>query len=203
MKAFWCVRPVVENSGELSPSFPAGFVSSYQVCGDIRVFGNDPAPADHRHAQINTLAVHDTHYHQIFWNDGQDGWYQEWFGTDPGAVKHSHDISIYPSNFLVFVLCSDAMYSLFMSEVGEGLVIGHADVTAEDGQASIGEIDNTAWDGPTRTAWENRVDNFGIDLPVVVTNSRRFARWILASFVHVGQNIKSDTNYRYTSYTEL
>jgi len=204
LRAFWCIRSAIQNGdGRWSPSFPAGFEGVGQAQGDLRVFGPDPAPGDHRHAQISMLAIQDDHYHQLFWNDSQDAFYQEWFKTDPGALTHTHTIPVGPSHFLVFVLCSDAMWNLFVAAVGTNLVIGQADITTDDGNASIGNIDNTAWTTQKRTAWKNRIANFGLDLPIAVTNPRRFVRWILAAFQNVSQNIKDDKPYRYTSYKDL
>lgn len=199
-KAFWVIRPSAQDAqGTYSPSFPAGFQSYYQTLGDLRVFGPDAAPGDHKHAQIGPLAIGANHYHWMFWQQGGAGWYQEYVG--PGGSSHTHTIPTGPTHFLVAVATTDAQYSAFIAAEPGALIVAQMPVSAlGDGKFSAGDIANTAWDAPTRTTWATRVANFGLVLPVVVSNPRRFVRWLLASFEHTHQNIKDEKPYRMNSF---
>jgi len=199
MNAFWCVRPAVQDvGGGWDPSFPAGFAGLVQVYGDLRVFGPDPAPGDHKHAQTGAIALGTDHYHWMVFAGNAQSWYQDYVG--PVASSHSHVIPVERTHFMVFVVCTDAAYAQLLIDVPNIIILGHADVTAVGGEDyTIGDIINVAWSGADRTSWENTFNNFGMDLPEAITNDRRLVRWLMSVFFNTGQNMSSDLPYRYRS----
>lgn len=100
------------------------------------------------------------------------------------------------------VATTNAQYDAFIAAEPNALIVAEMPVSAlGDGRFSVGDIVDTAWDSGTRTTWETRVANFGLVLPTVVNNPRRFVRWLLSAFEHTHQNIKDERSYRMTSFT--
>jgi hypothetical protein len=202
VQAFWCVRPAIQDvQGAWLPDFPVWFysVSALQTYGDLRVFGPDPAPGDHKHAQTGgCYAIGLNHYHQILRNESGSAWHQDYVGA--GANDHSHVIPVNDTHKFTFVVCSDADYAQLLIDLPNLIECGHAIVTgnAVDGWV-LGKIDNTAWDAATRTSWETFFESFGLDLPEKITNYRRLVRWMLAIFFNNPQGLTTDMTYRYTS----
>lgn len=195
-KAFYCIRAVaLSPSGKLIPNFPAGFLALLQVIGDIRLISGDPAPADHKHAVSGAIALGTDHYHWVFYNGSI---VQECVG----GVDHSHaSLTGIATHFMVFVMTSDAQYDQLLIDVPNIIIVGQSEVTEnDDGSFNAGLIVNTAWDGATRTAWENRIDNFGLELPLTVTNDRRLVKWLLGAFLAPSQAVRDEQNYRMTSF---
>ena len=203
-KAFWTVRPATQDElGGWGPSFPANFIPlRMQNYGDLRIFGPDPAPGDHRHAQMGCLALGTNHYHWMLFSENGQTWHQDYVGG--GANEHTHDIPVDRTHFFVFIICTNAAYNQLLSDLPNLIICGEAPVTRNDDPDgstswSIGPIDNTLWDVTTRTYWESLFDNFGLPLPEKITNDRRLVRWVLAIFFNSQQNMRTDEVYRYRS----
>lgn len=200
-KAFWVIRPAIEDEdGGWKPDFPIGFQSYYQVIGDLRIFGPDPGFGNHKHAQIGPLALGANHYHWMFWQQGGVGWYQEYIG--PGAQAHTHIIPFGPTHFLVAAATTNIQYNEFILAEPNALIIAEMPVSGLGGGIfNVDAIEGTNWDAGTRSSWEARSVNFGLVLPSIVTNPRRFIRWLISCFEQTHQNIKDDANYRMKSFT--
>lgn len=190
-KAFWCVRAAVLVDGEYEPSFPESFSGDYVAIGDLRVFGPDPAPADHKHSAMGCLAIASNHGHWVFFDEGVVT--QEFFG---GGVSHNHDIPVVATHLAVFVMCSDAAYAALLAELPNLIILAHCTVTQQGNRYVIGLVERPAWDGATRTAWENKFDNFGIGLPVIVTNDYRLIMYVLTAFLSPAQEVRDEPAWR-------
>jgi hypothetical protein len=202
MKAFWTVRGAEQNGGGWQPSFPETFQYAYLLnYGDLRVFGPDEAPADHKHAQMGCLALGTNHYHWMIFDEGGESWHQDYVGNV--ANEHEHDIPVNRTHFFCFVICSDAEYTQLLIDAPNIIVCGLAPVTETGDGWTIGPIDNTEWDAGTRTDWENKFSNFGLSLPEKIMHDRRLVQWILAIFFNEQQNMRTDETYRYLYVTGL
>lgn len=193
MHAIWCVRP--NDNGE--PDFPAGIPLVTVVPADLRV---SDVVEGHRHTVMGCLALGSNHYHYVFFGGDDTAIVQEFYGA---GTEHEHDFPADATRFLVFVLCSDAAYAQLLTELPNLVILGHCEITIEEGVAIIGKVDNTPWDGPTRTDWETKFDAFGVALPAAVTNDRRLVMFCLAAFHEIRQGVKSDQALRYASYDAL
>ena len=196
MRAFWCIKSVTQKAnGSWIPSFPVGF--SYKGCNpiDIRILPAEVTPADHKHAISGSIALGTNHGHYVFYRN-ETTIIQEHFG---GGTAHSHTASNHADYFCVFVVCTSAMYDQLLIDAPNILILGECEIIAsEDGSGEIGAVDNTLCDATERTFWEDKFDNFGVDLPDIVINDRRLVTFTLSMFHAPTQNIKNEAHYRYT-----
>lgn len=199
MKAFWTVRPAVQDAeGGWGPLFPVGFKARWQNNGDIRILPAGAAPADHKHAISGCYALGSNHGHYVvYWQTESDEVTvkQDFFG---GGTPHDHVDNSLPDHFMVFIVCTSAMYDQLLIDVPSILILGENEIIAdEEGTGAIGGVDNTTWTAGERTDWENIFANFGLELPEKVQSDRWLVQFCLVLFHAPKQRLLNERNYRY------
>lgn len=200
MKAFWCIRPAVQDAeGMWGASFPTGFKKKGILNGDIRVLPAGAAPADHKHVVTGCTALGDDHDHYVvYWKSLTGDVTVKMDYIDHGGTEHSHTDNSLPDHFMVFVICTSAMYDQLLIDEPSIIILGENVITAdEEGTGSIDGVDNTTWTAGERTSWENMFANFGLVLPDQVQSDRWLVQFCLVLFHAPKQRLLNERNYRY------
>ncbi len=190
MKAGWIF---CKNDGNGNPMIPAATSGSFTNPGEIHTITGGPGGAVHTHSLVGGVAVpsvdreghaDERHTHNIiFFND-------TWQQITIGAANHTHDLSIdannnlQPSWFLLFWWGSDADAAIINADAN-CLIGAEAEVTDNgEGGYVFGDLDNSAWSGAERTAWETRIDIvLSVSLPAEIINGERLIAWMIGAVV--------------------
>lgn len=181
-KAFWSIVPNDDSiPNERKPDIPV--LPSVEIRSnpcELWILPEGAAPAAHRHLLIGSLAaptfqVASKHTHIAF----RHGAFSYQRLIHETQAQHTHpDPQL--AFFMCFVVCSDADYAVLTSAPYNIRAVCHADITVEDGEEVIGDLDTAAWTAGQRTAWENAVlTNLGIALPNEIDRGRRLVAFLL------------------------
>lgn len=194
MKAGWffCNSEYDSVTMELKPRWPVGAtpaqISQFEyVLYDVRRLDAGPAPSDHVHQVMGTVAfvndvLSDGHYHYI------QHYGNSWHQVTVDATHHVHpfqsggigDIRFLPGFFCMFIWCAnDALFDGLAASSGWYL-IGESAVSFDAGENMwmFGDIDNTPYTQGEIDVWRTRFNvALGRNLPVEVVNPRILVSW--------------------------
>ena len=184
-KSFWLFANQTGGGVDGDKSMPDIPLGRATCPGEIiRMTG--PVASPHRHLLVGGIGLPDDnlgdgHRHYVLRLDNGN-----WAQVTEGATNHNHTLSLnangalLPDYYMLFVTCSDAGAVTIANHPGCFPIV-EAEMSQDDeGQWSIGGLDDTAWTAGQHTTWDARcLDVLGVQLPAEVDRGKRLVQIFL------------------------